>query len=794
MEGLNNSNICPNCGWTIDNKPESNLHLSPGSVLQNKYLIGKVIGQGGFGITYIAWDLNLNLKLAIKEFLPVSMAHRAADRSTVSIINITYAEYFNYGLDKFLTEARMLARFNDHPNIVSVRDYFRANETAYLVMNYIDGITLEELMSGNSQGLSMKQAIGIMTPIMDALKELHKIELLHRDISPSNILINKNGQVILADFGAARQSIGGQGQGLSVVVKPGYAPEEQYRSNSIQGPWTDVYAIAATIYHMVTCILPVESLDRLMKDSLVSPSERGIQVKEFQEKALLKALSVRADDRYQTVEEFQQELLGFKNREHDLAESFVAQPLNDKADNGQPEIRIEMDDNTLAQEYGRKIELERKHIFFPLIKNHVTVLVSSILILLFIALSTYVLDWIRTSQPYEEVEKVFEEPVEISQEKEDDSNKDKDIPSQVGGGIITPPQPKVPQNEISVPADYNTIQKAIDNAESGSVIIVQPGVYNENIDFKGKSVRIESIYPYDLEIVQSTIIDGGKKGSVVTFKNGENNSAVINGFTIRGGGGTRDSFEATYDGSTNIYRRVYGGGIYIANHSSPTISNNIIEDNAVHVAQRGVFGIGGAIAVLNYSHPVIENNYIRGNYAEGYAGGIAVWYNSSPHLLNNVIENNSADDIGGGVFVAMDCSPKVRGNVINGNTSQSGGGVYIAHGSSGSYIDNYISENKGYIGGGLLVWSTKDVMITNNTIEMNRSQQYGGGIFVGNDSNLSIAGNSFENNSSSNGGALWVAKGCSVNNSVSDDNIFLDNTPDNIVFSQTEGPTRLPWP
>lgn len=211
---------CLVCGWESSDAPVSIMHLSPGTVLQEKYLIGRAIGQGGFGITYIAWDLNLNMKLAIKEFFPRSLAHRSSNQKNVNTIKNTHADSFIYGLDKFLTEAQILARFNEHPNIISVRDYFRANGTAYLVMNYVEGISLEELLLNYKDGLSVKQAVNIMAPIMDALKELHAVNLLHRDISPDNILINKKGQVILADFGAARQSVGDQKHGLSVVVKP----------------------------------------------------------------------------------------------------------------------------------------------------------------------------------------------------------------------------------------------------------------------------------------------------------------------------------------------------------------------------------------------------------------------------------------------------------------------------------------------------------------------------------------------------------------------------------------------
>jgi serine/threonine protein kinase len=301
---------CPNCGWVEGSVAASALHLPPGTILHDKYLLGRVLGQGGFGITYLAWDLNLNLKLAIKEYFPQEMASRATGKTQVSIHSGTMSSQYQYGMDKFLDEARMLARFEDHPNIVSVRDYFQANSTAYLVMSYIEGVTLKELMASHDNKLPVSKAIGIMMPVMDALKELHALDILHRDISPDNIYINKKGQVVLIDFGAARQAISEQGRVLSVIIKPGYAPEEQYRSKGVQGPWTDIYSLAATTYHMITGVLPPESLDRLVDDTLVPPSQLGLPITPEQEWALLKALAVQAKDRFQNVSELQDLFLG----------------------------------------------------------------------------------------------------------------------------------------------------------------------------------------------------------------------------------------------------------------------------------------------------------------------------------------------------------------------------------------------------------------------------------------------------------------------------------------------------
>ena len=301
---------CPVCGWVHDTPAESHMHLAPGTLLQGKYLIGKALGQGGFGITYLAWDVNLKLKLAMKEYMPQDLASRAVGASEVTVYTSTLEDQYQYGLEKFLLEAQTLAQFEGHPNIVSVRDFFQANGTAYIAMSYIEGMTLKEYVKGQGNVLPVDRTLQIMLPVLDALKEVHQVGILHRDISPDNVFITTKGQVILIDFGAARQAIGEKGRSLSVVLKPGYTPEEQYRSQGKQGPWTDLYAVGAMIYRIVCGQMPPESLDRLEEDTLMSPTQLGVDITPQQEAAILKAMAVRAVNRYQTVEDFQQELLG----------------------------------------------------------------------------------------------------------------------------------------------------------------------------------------------------------------------------------------------------------------------------------------------------------------------------------------------------------------------------------------------------------------------------------------------------------------------------------------------------
>ncbi len=309
MEEKGGREVCPSCGYSEPESEGPSIFLPPRTVLVEKYLIGRVLGQGGFGITYLAWDINLDIKIAVKEFFPQGLVSRGPTSRDVVTFSGEVRTQFDFGLERFLHEARTLARFADHPNIVTVRDFFRENGTAYMVMNYIEGITLEDYLKLAGGKLKFKETLDIMMPVLDALKEVHLAGILHRDISPDNIFIDSSGRVVLIDFGAARQEMQQKSRGLSVVLKTGYAPEEQYRTRGEQGPWTDVYAAAATMYRAITGQVPLESMDRLAEDALIPPSELGADIEPHQEQALLQAMALRAGDRNRTIEEFQQNLL-----------------------------------------------------------------------------------------------------------------------------------------------------------------------------------------------------------------------------------------------------------------------------------------------------------------------------------------------------------------------------------------------------------------------------------------------------------------------------------------------------
>jgi len=305
-----NASICPQCGYDESLK-RGPLVLPHRTLLHHgQYLIGKVLGKpGGFGITYLALDTKLETRVAIKEYLPRDLAGRDAGHATISAHSAEDGEFFRYGLTQFLQEARTLAQF-DHANIVRVRNFFEENGTGYLVMDYYDGITLADYLAQQPQGkLPEKTAVGILMPILDGLREVHAKNILHRDIKPQNIYLTTANRPILLDFGAARQAMGERSRSLSVVLSEGYAPYEQYHRRGEQGPWTDIYACAAVLYHAVAGEAPPPATERMHKDEL---DIAALGVSAALAEALRLGLAVDHHKRPQRMAEFQALLLGEK--------------------------------------------------------------------------------------------------------------------------------------------------------------------------------------------------------------------------------------------------------------------------------------------------------------------------------------------------------------------------------------------------------------------------------------------------------------------------------------------------
>ncbi|HOT00061.1 MAG TPA: protein kinase [Acidobacteriota bacterium] len=301
--------ICPTCGYD-ERSRTSPIALPPRSLLRDNYLVGRVLGRpGGFGITYLGYDLSLETRVAIKEYLPRAMAGRDDDHRTVVLHSQDDTESFTYGLEQFLKEARTLAKFN-HPRVVRVRTFFQENATAYLVMDYIEGISLAEFLERLDRPLTEQQALDVMMPILDGVGVVHSQGFLHRDIKPQNIYLTAARQPILLDFGAARLAMGEKSRSLSVILTPGFAPYEQYHRRGEQGPWTDIYACAATLYYMVTRQVPPDALEREKGDTLTPPDSTQPGLSPHFCRAILRALATEPASRPRSIAEFQLQLRG----------------------------------------------------------------------------------------------------------------------------------------------------------------------------------------------------------------------------------------------------------------------------------------------------------------------------------------------------------------------------------------------------------------------------------------------------------------------------------------------------
>ena len=344
--------------------------LAVNTVLAGKYLVGPVLGEGGFGITYAGYDLNMETRIAIKEYFPVELVTRdttlqntggggAASSSSDSdggepsagsisasgggsdrVISLSgeKSKTYQQGLKKYVDEARNVSQFSGIPGIVSVKDFFYENDTAYIVMEYIEGISLKEYLRQKGGKVSEEEALAILRPVLEALEKVHAAGIVHRDISPDNIMLTfaekekaeqasasdtastpastavygNISAVKLIDFGAARMTSKNDQKSLTIILKHGYAPEEQYRSHGEQGPWTDVYALCAVLYRMLTGKVPEPAMDRLFSDGLKCPEELGVKVTPAVSEAIMRGLAVKKEDRIRSVRELMDALYAGK--------------------------------------------------------------------------------------------------------------------------------------------------------------------------------------------------------------------------------------------------------------------------------------------------------------------------------------------------------------------------------------------------------------------------------------------------------------------------------------------------
>ncbi len=311
MRPLDSEGACSFCGLIQADYSPIPRCLTPGTELAGRYVTGKVLGEGSFGITYMGWDKKMGMPVAVKEYFPSDMVSRdvicGSDNSVYLYENQKKRDYDSY-LKKFLDEAKCLSRFNQIRGIVSVLDFFYENNTAYIVMQYIDGVSVKEYVAKNG-AINAKQVLEMIRPVLTALEQVHATGIVHRDISPDNMIITRDGNLVLIDFGAARMHNIDHTRTMTVMFKRGFSPEEQYRTKGRWGAYTDVYSVCAELYFMMTGKTPVDSVIRALGDdmtSLVSMKEIGISLR--QRKAVMKGMAVSAKNRWQSIRELYEAL------------------------------------------------------------------------------------------------------------------------------------------------------------------------------------------------------------------------------------------------------------------------------------------------------------------------------------------------------------------------------------------------------------------------------------------------------------------------------------------------------
>lgn len=300
---------CPRCGYVRGTRPREIYHLYPEMELADRYIIGTVVGFGGFGVLYRAWDRKLEHMVAIKEYYPAGMVTRIPGQKEVILYTGKKHDEYKNGLTRFLDEARNTARFSSNPNIVNVFDFFEENGTAYMVMEFLEGVSLKEYISRAGGRLPWQQAVEIGLRIIDALKDVHGAKILHRDLSPDNVFMCDDGKIKLLDFGAARFTGLDDEKTRTIVLKMGFAPPEQYRSKSQQGPCTDIYALGATLYRAITGLTPDESVNR--QDSInhnegdtLKPMSQFVEgIPQYLDNAVLRAMALEPTLRFQNVQQ-----------------------------------------------------------------------------------------------------------------------------------------------------------------------------------------------------------------------------------------------------------------------------------------------------------------------------------------------------------------------------------------------------------------------------------------------------------------------------------------------------------
>lgn len=301
---IGGSTICPNCGNDYSKNKQFAGVLPAFTLLNNRYLIGRVLGKGGFGVTYIAKDIISNNICAVKEYMPSEYSTRSGGTQNIVPFSDDKARFvFTHGRDKFMEEAKTLLKLRNNPIVVDILDYFTQNNTAYLVMEYLDGQDLRKMARTSGGKLDPDFAKMVFVTIASSLMEIHRMNILHRDLSPENIIVTSNGRIKLIDFGAARNFVSTQNKGMSILLKPGFAPPEQYNAKGTQGPWSDVYALCATFYTLVSGKPLVDALFRYRGEQQPSLASLGCPVTKKTSDVIERGMELDFKRRYKDFKE-----------------------------------------------------------------------------------------------------------------------------------------------------------------------------------------------------------------------------------------------------------------------------------------------------------------------------------------------------------------------------------------------------------------------------------------------------------------------------------------------------------
>ena len=327
-EKPDHQSVCPYCGFDAANYMIRSHHLEPYTILNAKYLLGRVLGEGGFGITYVALDLEKNQRVAIKELFVAGLLKRENTRTVLLDSSMNGRAFYNECKAKFIQEATLLQALGDKKGVVDIYQFFEENSTAYIVMEFLEGQDLLLFLKSRGGKIPFEEAFFLLRPVMKSLMEMHAVGVYHRDISPDNVRYLRNHQVKIMDLGGAKY-LHREGPGLEkvvshlVMVKHGYAPPEQYVTGYKIGPWMDVYAMGATFYRCITGSAPPESTVRVANDELILPSKMGVSIKPEVEKVLMKALALTPEERYTDMREF---YIALKAAAGDLARTIPVTP------------------------------------------------------------------------------------------------------------------------------------------------------------------------------------------------------------------------------------------------------------------------------------------------------------------------------------------------------------------------------------------------------------------------------------------------------------------------------------